>query len=61
MLRTTRDALDEQHSGLVFSVVVLVDSLDLEDRFKDVAYRNAMIHVSNLFMVGSFILFERRC
>ncbi|CAE6388135.1 unnamed protein product [Rhizoctonia solani] len=50
---TTRTA-ETQASLYIFQLVswltTVVDSLDIEDRFKAAAYRNAMIHVSNLFM-----------
>ncbi|KAB5596325.1 Exocyst complex component Sec15 [Ceratobasidium theobromae] len=53
---TTREANThpQEASIYIFQLVswltTVVDSLDVEDRFKDAAYRNAMIHVSNLFM-----------
>lgn len=56
---TTREANThpQEASIYIFQLVswltTVVDSLDVEDRFKDAAYRNAMIHVSNLFMVRS--------
>ncbi|CEL63695.1 Exocyst complex component 6B OS=Mus musculus GN=Exoc6b PE=2 SV=1 [Rhizoctonia solani AG-1 IB] len=50
---TARTA-ETQASLYIFQLVswltTVVDSLDIEDRFKAAAYRNAMIHVSNLFM-----------
>ncbi|KAG8685194.1 hypothetical protein FRC09_014902 [Ceratobasidium sp. 395] len=48
--RTTETQASIYIFQLVSWLTTVVDSLDLEDRFKDVAYRNAMIHVSNLFM-----------
>jgi hypothetical protein len=59
---TARTA-ETQASLYIFQLVswltTVVDSLDIEDRFKAAAYRNAMIHVSNLFMV-SILLPTRR-
>ncbi|QRW16378.1 exocyst complex component Sec15 [Rhizoctonia solani] len=48
--RTTETQASLYIFQLVSWLTTVVDSLDVEDRFKTAAYRNAMIHVSNLFM-----------
>ncbi|QRV87739.1 exocyst complex component Sec15 [Ceratobasidium sp. AG-Ba] len=48
--RTTEPQASIYIFQLVSWLTAVVGSLDLEDRFKDAAYRSAMIHVSNLFM-----------
>ncbi|KAG8716234.1 hypothetical protein FRC11_006628 [Ceratobasidium sp. 423] len=48
--RTTETQASLYIFQLVSWLTTVVDSLDIEDRFKAAAYRNAMIHVSNLFM-----------
>ncbi|KAH7343400.1 exocyst complex component, sec15 subunit [Rhizoctonia solani] len=48
--RTTETQASLYIFQLVSWLTTVVDSLDIEDRFKATAYRNAMIHVSNLFM-----------
>ncbi|ELU45514.1 rsec15 [Rhizoctonia solani AG-1 IA] len=50
--RTTETQASLYIFQLVSWLTTVVDSLDVEDRFKTAAYRNAMIHVSNLFMVS---------
>ncbi|CAE6443190.1 unnamed protein product [Rhizoctonia solani] len=48
--RTTETQASLYIFQLVSWLTTVVDSLDIEDWFKAAAYRNAMIHVSNLFM-----------
>lgn len=56
--RTTENQASLYIFQLVSWLTTVVDSLDIEEKFKNAAYRNAMIHVSNLFMVSWACMFR---